>query len=56
MDVYGHFPAWHLSGLTHDQAYNDVWQNSGENENESISIEKIVAMLDNSDELLDYLT
>lgn len=50
---YGNKPAWELSRISHDEAYDNAWM--GGRSSYPMPVEDIVEMFDNTESLLDFL-
>ena len=55
IELYGKVPFWKRNQDSHDDAYNAAWQSRGECKSVRIPIESIAHLLQDADELIDYL-
>ena len=55
--AYGKFPTWQLRGLSHDAAWEETWNEAEQSGRKSVPIpvERIANLLDNAEELVEYL-
>jgi uncharacterized phage-associated protein len=56
IEVYATEPFWKIKQDSHDGAYNAAWNNRGDKNSVRMSIENIVELLKDSEELLNFLT
>jgi len=56
IDSYGEDPFWKIVDESHDAAYEQAWDDRGSADSSRMSVESIVGLLKDSDELLSYLT
>jgi len=54
--LYGDAPFWRRQEVSHDEAYKEAWGRRGESGSVRIPIENIVKLLEDADELIDYLS
>ena len=52
---YGNLPIWDLLNKCHDKAWLQAWNNRGEKNSVDIPVDSILALLEDSDELLSHL-
>lgn len=55
LEMYGGAPFWKRRRDSHDEAWEAAWESRGESNANRIPIESIVAMLEDSEELLHFL-
>lgn len=53
--AYGSYPVWQLRELSHDAAWQKAWQKAGVAKRIRIPVEDIVALIDEENELLEFL-
>jgi uncharacterized phage-associated protein len=53
--LYGDAPFWKRQEVSHDEAYKEAWDRRGESGSVRMPIENIVRLLEDADELIDYL-
>lgn len=53
--AYGNYPVWQLRELSHDEAWQKAWANSGNARSVKIPLEDIISMTDEDDEILEFL-
>jgi uncharacterized phage-associated protein len=56
IDLYGNAPFWKLKEDSHDAAWEQAWHKRGDSARSPMTVESIVCLLDDSEELLDFLT
>jgi len=56
IEMYGDAPFWKRRRDSHDEAWEKAWESRGANNTNRIPIESIAAMLEDSEELLHFLT
>ncbi len=52
---YGNAPYWERKRITHDEAYDEAWNKRGDKNSVPMSIESIARMLEDADDLVEYL-
>lgn len=55
IELYGNAPYWKKTQDSHDSAWQKAWQNRGDKQSAPMHIEDIVQLLEDPDELLDFL-
>ncbi|MGB7338928.1 MAG: Panacea domain-containing protein [Phototrophicaceae bacterium] len=53
--AFDHHPTWRLREISHDEAWEATWEEAQGNNSVIIPIQRIADLLENSEELLDYL-
>jgi uncharacterized phage-associated protein len=56
IDVWGNVPNWSRGQAAHDNAWEKAWANKGDKGSVRIPVESIAELLDDSGDLLKYLT
>lgn len=56
INVWGKVPNWSRGTATHDDAWKHAWDKRGNKGSVKITVESIAELLDDSGELIDYLT
>ena len=56
IESYGEDPFWKIRDESHDAAYKKAWDDRGSADSKRMSVESIVSLLKDSDELLAYLS
>ena len=54
--VWGNVPNWERKKAAHDEAWQEAWNSRGSKGSVPMSTESIVALFDEPDELIDYLS
>jgi uncharacterized phage-associated protein len=52
--IWGNAPVWKLIQDSHDEAYEKAWKERGNKSSVSMPLEKIIELLEDSDELLEH--
>ncbi len=55
LDLYGNAPYWVKDQASHDAAYWEAWNKRGDKNSIPMSVESIAHLLEDSEELIDYL-
>ena len=53
--IYGQMPYWMRRKAAHDEAWQSAWDKKGNKDSKQMPVETIAALLDDSDNLIDYL-
>jgi uncharacterized phage-associated protein len=53
--LYGNVPFWKRTEDSHDEAWRQAWESRGERSSNVMTVESIVSLLDDAEELLEHL-
>ena len=56
IQVWGNVPNWERKQAAHDEAWQEAWNSRGSKGSVLMPVESIVALFDDADELIDYLS
>jgi len=55
IDIYGNVPFWKRTQDSHDDAWKEAWDKRGDAQSEMMSVESIIKLLEDGDELLEHI-